>query len=128
LQKNIIQEKEDIMANQLRASWGVQNRTSPSGVTGVVTDYDESVEPVAAPLQDEVGADIGHTVYDKKTTVTMTVQCKANSSLPAVDSLFTVGNKTGYVDRANITENNSSYMKFSVTVSRFKANPQIDTP
>ena len=114
--------------DRLRASWGVRTKNSPSGVTGVVTDFDKGVEPVFAALQDEVGADIGHTVYDKKISISMTVQCKANSSLPEVDTIFTVGGIQGYVDRANITENNQSYMKFSVSISRFKNTPVVDVP
>lgn len=116
------------MANALRASWGVQqnHRTAPNSVSGVVTDYDESLEPVMAALQNEVGSDIGHTVYDTKRSVSMTVQCKVGSSLPAVDSLITIGGVQMYVDRANITENNQSYMKFSVSGSRFQHAPQVD--
>ena len=118
------------MADRLRASWGVKtnHRGAPTGVTGVVTDYDESLEPIMAALQDEVGADIGHTIYDKKTSVSVTIQCKASSVLPAVDSTLTINNVTFYVDRANITENNQSYMKFAVSLSRFKYEPVADTP
>lgn len=116
------------MADKLRASWGVRNKQSPSGVTGVVTDYDRSLEPIMAALNDEVGADIGHTVYDYRTSITMSVQCKAGSVLPQVDETFVVAEIEGYVDRCNITESNSSYMKFSVSISRFKNLPIVDTP
>ena len=118
------------MADKLRASWGVKSnhRTTPNGVTGVVTDYDEALEPIMAALQDEVGADIGHTVYDLKRSVSVTIQCKSNSELPAVDSLIALGGIQLYVDRANITENNQSYMKFAVSASRFKYAPIVDTP
>ena len=118
------------MTDQLRASWGVKSnhRTTPSGVTGVVTDYDEGLEPIMAALQDEVGADIGHTVYDQKRSISMTTQCKSGSTIPRVDQLITVGGIQCYVDRANITENNQSYMKFSVSASRFRIAPIVDTP
>lgn len=116
------------MADKLRASWGVRNRQAPNGVSGVVTDYDRRLEPIMAALQDEVGADIGHTVYDQKTSISMTVQCKANSVLPAVDALISIGSIQCYVDSASITENNQSYMKFAVSVSRFKYAPMVDTP
>lgn len=116
------------MADRLRASWGVKtnHRNAPSGVTGVVTDYDEGLEPIIAALQNEVGSDIGHTVYDHKRSISMTIQCKANSELPQVDQLITVGGIQCYVDRANITENNQSYMKFSVSASRFQHAPIAD--
>lgn len=118
------------MADRLRASWGVKSnhRNTPNGVTGVVTDYDEGLEPIMAALQNEVGADIGHTVYDQKRSISMTIQCKANSELPPVDSLITVGGVQCYVDRANITENNQSYMKFAVSASRFRIAPVVVTP
>lgn len=118
------------MADRLRASWGVKSthRNAPTGVTGVVTDYDEGLEPIMAALQNEVGSDIGHTIYDQKRSISMTIQCKANSELPPVDSLITVGGIQCYVDRANITENNQSYMKFAVSASRFRHTPVADTP
>lgn len=118
------------MADRLRASWGIKesHRNAPSGVTGVVTDYDEGLEPVMAALQDETGADIGHTIYDTKRSISITIQCKSNSTLPEVDSLITIGSLQCYVDRANITENNQSYMKFAVSASRFKNAPIADTP
>lgn len=117
------------MADRLRASWGIKDthRTAPSGVNGVVTDYDESLEPIMAALQNETGGDIGHTVYDEKKSISMTVQCKANSTLPKVDELITIGNVQCYVDRVGITENNQSYMKFALSASRFHVAPQIDT-
>lgn len=114
----------------LRASWGVQSNhaSAPSGVSdGVVTDWGESNDPVAAPLQDEKGADIGHTVYDKHRTITMSVTCKAGTELPDVGALFTVGGVQGYVTSCSLTENNQSYMKFSVTIERWNANPIIAT-
>lgn len=118
------------MADRLRASWGVKqtHRGTPNGVTGVVTDYDEGLEPIMAALQNEVGSDIGHTIYDQKRSISMTIQCKSNSELPAADSLITVGGIQCYVDRANITENNQSYMKFAVSASRFRHAPVADTP
>lgn len=113
----------------LRASWGVQanHASAPSGVQGVVTDWSESNDPVSAPLQDETGADIGHTVYDKHRTITMSVTCKAGSSLPDVGSLFEVGGVQGYVQSCSVAENNQSYIKFNVTVERWNANPAIQT-
>lgn len=118
------------MADNLRASWGVQrdHRTPPEKVTGVVTDYDEGLEPIMAALQNEVGSDIGHTIYDQKRSISMTIQCKSTSKIPAVESLITVGGIECYVDRANITENNQSYMKFAVSASRFRHGPAVDTP
>ena len=117
-------------ADALRASWGVKtgHRGAPAGVTGVVTDYDESLEPIMAALQNEVGSDIGHTVYDQKRSISMTIQCKANSELPQVDQLISVGGIQCYVDRANITENNQSYMKFAASLSRFFYAPLVSLP
>lgn len=117
-------------ADALRASWGVKtgHRGAPAGVTGVVTDYDESLEPIMAALQDEVGSDIGHTVYDQKRSISVTIQCKSNSAIPAVDDVLTINGVQCYVDRANITENNQSYMKFAASLSRFFYAPLVSLP
>lgn len=117
------------MAN-LKASWGIKNnhRNAPGGVSGVVTDYEERVEPSSAPLQDEIGADIGHTVYDEKYSISVTIQCAASSMLPKVNQPITIGGQTYYVESANITENNQSYMKFALSGSRYKNTAVVSVP
>ena len=112
----------------LRASWGIKSdhRNTPANVSGVVTDYDTSLEPIMAALQDEVGADIGHTVYDEKTSVSVTIQCKSTAQLPPVNAPLTINGVTFYVDHTNITESNQAYMKFTASLSKFKATPEIE--
>ena len=116
------------MANRLKASWGVKTVSgSVANVTGVVTDFSRSVEPVSSPLPSETGSDIGHTIYDRKTSISATVQCKNTAAIPAVDSIITVAGERYYVDRAELTESNQSYTKFSLSASRFWSEPIADT-
>lgn len=116
------------MANQLKASWGVKTVSgSVANVQGVVTDFSRSVEPSSSPLQSETGTDIGHTVYDKKKSVSATVMCKNNAQIPEPDSIITIAGEKYYVDRAEIAENNQSYTKFTLSASRFVNEPKVDT-
>lgn len=115
------------MANQLKASWGVKTVTGTvSTASGVVSDFERSVEPVAAPLSSETGSDIGHTIYDKKYSFSATVMCKNTTALPDVGTIITIKGQKYYVERASITENNQSYTKFAISGSGYETM-KIDT-
>lgn len=96
------------------ASWGISSALGSSPVTGVITDYEEAVEPVLAPEQNEVGSTINQTMYDKHYTASFTVQVAANTPKPAVGSAVTAGGKTMYCTSSRVTENNTSYRKIAI--------------
>lgn len=102
------------------ASWGIDTGlTAQEVVAGVVTDFEDSSEPVLAPEQNEVGSTINQTMYDKHFTCSFTVQVKKGVAKPKAGDSITVANKSWYVTSARITENNTSYRKIAVTAERY---------
>lgn len=102
------------------ASWGVTTAIgADSPVSGVVTDYEDSCEPILAPEQNEVGSIINQTMYDKHETCSFTVQVAAGTAKPAAGAAVTVGGKTYYVTSARVTENNGAYRKISMQAERY---------
>ena len=102
------------------ASWGI-NSEHRRIMSGVVTGWDETVENVSADEQNEVGSNIGKTVYDKRYSVSCTVQVTANAKPPAAGTRITVSTGTGantyyYVRSAHISESNASYRRISLTL------------
>lgn len=99
------------------ASWGV---TETSPITGVITDFEMSEEPVNAPEQNEVGSVINQTMHDIRKSASCTVQVAAGTAAPKAGSAITFGNETMYVTSARITENNTSYRKIAITAESYK--------
>lgn len=102
------------------ASWGVTTGLdAQTTVSGVVTDWEDSAEPVLAPEQNEVGSVINQTMYDKHFTCSFTVQVKAATAKPKAGTAVTAAGKTWYVTSSRVTENNTSYRKIAVTAERY---------
>lgn len=99
------------------ASWGV---TETAPITGVITDFEMSEEPVNAPEQNEVGSIINQTMHDIHKTASCTVQVAAGTAAPKAGSAITLGSETMYVTSARITENNTSYRKIAITAESYK--------
>lgn len=99
------------------ASWGV---TETSPVTGVITDFEEGVETVLAPEQNEVGSIINQTMYDKHFTASATIQVAKGTEKPKAGSAIMMKSKSYYVTSSRVTENNTSYRKISVTAERYE--------
>ena len=104
------------------ASWGINpEHRNLAAITGVVTGWDETAENVSADEQNEVGSNIGKTVYDKRYNVNCTVQVAANVKPPAAGVKITVSAGTGatttyYVRSAHIAESNAAYRRISLTL------------
>lgn len=98
------------------ASWGVGSEVP---VTGVLTDFDSSEEPVLGPEQNEVGSVINQTKYDVRKTINCTVQVAAATAKPAAGAAFAVEGQTYYVTSSRIVENNTSYRKIQVTAEAY---------
>lgn len=102
------------------ASWGVSSGLGANTVvSGVVTDFEDSCEPVLAPEQNEVGSTINQTMYDKHFTCSFTVQVAAGTARPKGGDSIQVNGKSWYVTSSRITENNTSYRKIAVTAERY---------
>ena len=95
------------------AAWGVQGGVN--GVTGIVTSIGQEDEAVLAPEYNEAGQVVKQTMYDRKTTLTCTIEVAAGTALPKVGEAITINGKQGYITRASLAEENQAYRKISVT-------------
>lgn len=104
------------------ASWGINpEHRNLAAIRGVVTGWDETMENVSADEQNEVGSNIGKTIYDKRYSVNCTVQVAAGTEPPAAGVKVSVSTGTGkqttyYVRTAHIAESNASYRRISLTL------------
>lgn len=98
------------------ASWGVSSTVSGDGsVTGIVTSIETGAEAVVAPEYDEKGRVIKQTHYDTKFTASCTVEVGSSEELPEPGDPITIGDFSGYVLSAKLTEENQSYRKIAIT-------------
>ena len=98
----------------LRATWGVTSRVS--GVTGVVVGVDLGVEGSFLTETDLYGRVCAVFMYDLTGTFSADIQVRAGAATPDLGSTIYIGGYAGYVKDARITESNSSYQKFHVTI------------
>lgn len=104
------------------ASWGInpEHRVGMTGsmfsVSGVVVSWDEDTQNVSADEQNEVGSNIGKTIYDRRYTVNCVIQVPASAKAPPAGTRVTVDNRTFFVVSARISESNSSYRRISINM------------
>lgn len=112
------------------ASWGVsqQGQDAEGIITGggVVTDFELSNDPIMAAEQNEQGSIIQQTQYDSHFTATATIQVKHGVVMPNPGATVTIGGKQYYMTSARLTENNTSYAKFAVTLERYALCSQVN--
>lgn len=113
-------------ASTTKASWGVNG--SVDKVSGVVTDLEIGHEAILGTQQNELGAVIQQTMYDKKTTMTATVEVASTINLPAHGAAVTIAGKAGYITSARLIENNTSYKKISITAEFYTNCSETNEP
>lgn len=101
------------------ASWGV-TAEKPSGVTGVLVEFNEDSEPVLGTEQNEKGAVIGQARYDERFTASLTVQVPADADPPDPGDTVSIGGKDYYVKSAGVAESNTAYRRIRITAERYR--------
>ena len=104
---------------QGNASWGVSDGTQLTGVAGVITDIDIGGEMIKEPQRNEVGAVIQQAFYDLRKTVDVTVEVPAGTEPPKHGTAITVAGVQGYVNSARVTESNSRFRAFRISVESY---------
>lgn len=61
-------------------------------------------------------------VYDKRVTITATIQVPKNISLPAVGALITIDGKSCLLTSCDVVQNNQAYRKVSITAERYSTD------
>lgn len=107
------------------AEWGVKGSVSGASYgSGVVTDVQAHIEFSTSPELNEVGAVIQQAKYDEHWTGSATIQCKHSATLPKDSAQITLkaggDSIQGYVTGCDIIESNQSYVKFQVSIEKYK--------
>ena len=106
-------------ANIQHAAWGVEHALGTPFDTCVVTDYAENAESQHQYEYDQKGAVAGAAIYDKRITVTATIQVPKTITLPEAGTLITIGEKEFLLTSCNVVQNNQSFRKVSITAERY---------
>lgn len=104
------------------AAWGVEHSLAAPFNTCVVTDYSENTESQHQYEYDQRGAVAGAVVYDKRVTITATIQVPKNISLPAVGALIAIDGKSCLLTSCDVVQNNQAYRKVSITAERYSTD------
>lgn len=113
------------ITTEATAKWGVGDRSIP--VEGVITEVSSSVEMLATQETDEDGAVCGQFLYDRKYSVSVTVQAPAGAEPPAPGDPIDVDGYPYYVVSAQEMEANQAYRKISVTAEAYENCSDVET-
>ncbi len=106
-------------SSPVHAAWGVVE-TLPSPYTGcVVTDCSETEEPQHQYEYDQQGAVIGDTVYDRRFTLSLTVQIPQTQTHPKTGTCLTFRDSSYIVTAVNVLQNNRDYRKVQLSLERW---------
>lgn len=106
-------------ANIQHAAWGVEHALGTPFDTCVVTDYAENAESQHQYEYDQKGAVAGAVAYDRRITVTATIQVPKTITLPEAGTLITIDKKQFLLTSCNVVQNNQSFRKVSITAERY---------
>ena len=108
------------------ASWGInpEHRVGMAGslgnVKGVVVEWDETSENVSADEANEVGSNIGKTIYDRRYNVNCVVQVPMTAVAPKPGAYVQVTSngetRKYFVATARVSESNSNYRRIIMTL------------
>lgn len=101
------------------AHWGVGIELPAPYVGCVVTDYSETDEPQHQYEYDQKGSVVGDTVYDRRRSISCTVQVPKEVEHPQSGTVLTIGDKGYIVINVNVIQNNQSYRKVQLTLERW---------
>lgn len=105
--------------NLAHASWGVEHGLGAPFDTCVVTDYAENSESQHQFEYDQKGAVAGAVAYDRRTTVTATIQVPKTIALPKAGTLIAIDGEQFLLTACNVVQNNQSFRKVSITAERY---------
>lgn len=101
------------------ASWGIFVEKIGS-LKGIITDITIRSEALFGTEQNEIGAVIQQSLYDKKTTIDATIQVEKGTEPPKMGEKIRIDETDYYVTSASIIENNLAYRKLAVSAECFK--------
>lgn len=105
-------------------SWGIATAHQDASKfigsgSGIVYDLSKGQEPIMAPEHNEIGQVIAQTQYDERGFLNGTLQVAHGVTPPARGAVITIDAQAYYVTNINITESNSAYSRYSITLERY---------
>lgn len=101
------------------AKWGT--RQVPGAASyGVVTSFEKIVDLMTQNETDEKGAVCRVVEYDARTRIVVCVQASATATMPQVGKQIVIDGENGWVNHAEVIEQNQSFKKIRITLEKFK--------
>lgn len=99
------------------AKWGVGEKRGATA--GVVTSFERIDDPLIQHETDADGAVCRAKRYDTRRRTVFTVQVRAGTEPPETGANMTVDGRTGWVQHAEVVEQNRAFKKIRVTLESY---------
>ena len=101
------------------AKWGTR-QVSGAATYGVVTSFERISDMMSQNETNEDGAVCRVVMYDVRSRIVFCVQASANATLPEVGKQITVDGVGGWIQHAELIEQNQAFKKIRITMEKYK--------